>query len=72
MSKFKILLLNLIFSKKDTCLIFSSLYQTEEKYRDRYNDVNCEQHYHTERTKSNIESLVKLRDIFDNVIKLKE
>ncbi len=69
--KLKLRLLKFIFSDLEIKLIFSSLYQTEDKYRDKYNDISNEQHYHSKITDKNIKILTNIRDMFDKAISLK-
>ena len=69
--KFKLRLLKFIFSELEIKLIFSSLYQTEDKYRDKYNDISNDQHYHNKTTDKNIKILTNLRDMFNKSISLK-
>ena len=67
MNKLKILLLKLALTKKERQFISSGLISGEERYRDRYNDANCES-YKSEILKNNIPKLIEIRELFEQTI----
>jgi len=67
MKKLKILLLKLALTKEERQFAYSALRSGEERYRDRYNNINCDS-YHSEELKRNIPKLAKIIDLFRQTI----
>lgn len=63
MKKLKILLLKFALTKEERQFVCSALRSAEERYRERYNDINCESYKSIELAK-NIPKLTNIIALF--------